>query len=269
MSHLLSLANKEIRNINTNENDITSYESINGKGVKTVYKNKVLLVGNESLLKDNNINYKVNENIGTIVYVAYDNKYLGSICIADSIKEDSKIALNELRKLGFKEIIMLTGDNFKNASVIANDLNINYKANLLPTDKANIIDELKKDNKKVCFVGDGINDTVSLVKSDIGVSMGNIGSDAAIENSDIILMDDKLSTLVKVKKISKITKNKAIFNIVFSLIIKIVMMILSILNSSLSLNLNSAIMWFAIFADVGVTIICVLNSMSLMIKKIN
>ena len=164
---------------------------------------------------------------------------------------------------------MLTGDNFKNAAVIANDLNINYKANLLPTDKANIIDELKKDNKKVCFVGDGINDTVSLVKSDIGVSMGNIGSDAAIENSDIILMDDKLSTLVKVKKISKITKNKAIFNIVFSLIIKIGMMILSILNSSLSLNLNSAIMWFAIFADVGVTIICVLNSMSLMIKKIN
>ena len=164
---------------------------------------------------------------------------------------------------------MLTGDNFKNAAVIANDLNINYKANLLPTDKANIIDELKKDNKKVCFVGDGINDTVSLVKSDIGVSMGNIGSDAAIENSDIILMDDKLSTLVKVKKISKITKNKAIFNIVFSLIIKICMMILSILNSSLSLNLNSAIMWFAIFADVGVTIICVLNSMSLMIKKIN
>ena len=163
---------------------------------------------------------------------------------------------------------MLTGDNFKNAAVIANDLNINYKANLLPTDKANIIDELKKDNKKVCFVGDGINDTVSLVKSDIGVSMGNIGSDAAIENSDIILMDDKLSTLVKVKKISKITKNKAIFNIVFSLIIKIGMMILSILNSSLSLNLNSAIMWFAIFADVGVTIICVLNSMSLMIKKI-
>ena len=164
---------------------------------------------------------------------------------------------------------MLTGDNFKNAAVIANDININYKANLLPTDKANIIDELKKDNKKVCFVGDGINDTVSLVKSDIGVSMGNIGSDAAIENSDIILMDDKLSTLVKVKKISKITKNKAIFNIVFSLIIKIGMMILSILNSSLSLNLNSAIMWFAIFADVGVTIICVLNSMSLMIKKIN
>ena len=164
---------------------------------------------------------------------------------------------------------MLTGDNFKNAAVIANDLNINYKANLLPTDKANIIDELKKDNKKVCFVGDGINDTVSLVKSDIGVSMGNIGSDAAIENSDIILMDDKLSTLVKVKKISKITKNKAIFNIVFSLIIKVGMMILSILNSSLSLNLNSAIMWFAIFADVGVTIICVLNSMSLMIKKIN
>ena len=164
---------------------------------------------------------------------------------------------------------MLTGDNFKNAAVIANDLNINYKANLLPIDKANIIDELKKDNKKVCFVGDGINDTVSLVKSDIGVSMGNIGSDAAIENSDIILMDDKLSTLVKVKKISKITKNKAIFNIVFSLIIKIGMMILSILNSSLSLNLNSAIMWFAIFADVGVTIICVLNSMSLMIKKIN
>ena len=164
---------------------------------------------------------------------------------------------------------MLTGDNFKNAAVIANDLNINFKANLLPTDKANIIDELKKDNKKVCFVGDGINDTVSLVKSDIGVSMGNIGSDAAIENSDIILMDDKLSTLVKVKKISKITKNKAIFNIVFSLIIKIGMMILSILNSSLSLNLNSAIMWFAIFADVGVTIICVLNSMSLMIKKIN
>ena len=99
--------------------------------------------------------------------------------------------------------------------------------------------------------------------------MGNNGSDAAIENSDIILMDDKLTTLVKVKKISKITKNKAIFNIVFSLIIKIGMMILSILNSSLSLNLNSAIMWFAIFADVGVTIICVLNSMSLMIKKIN
>ena len=268
-SHPISLAIKEISNININENDISNYESINGKGVKTVYKNKVLLVGNESLLKDNNINYKVNENIGTIVYVAYDNKYLGSICIADSIKEDSKIALNELRKLGFKEIIMLTGDNFKNAAVIANDLNINYKANLLPTDKANIIDELKKDNKKVCFVGDGINDTVSLVKSDIGVSMGNIGSDAAIENSDIILMDDKLSTLVKVKKISKITKNKAIFNIVFSLIIKIGMMILSILNSSLSLNLNSAIMWFAIFADVGVTIICVLNSMSLMIKKIN
>ncbi len=267
-SHPIALAIKNYHTLNIDENNISNYEVVIGKGVKLFYKNKFLLVGNSSLLKDNNIDIKENGNIGTIVYVSYDDKFLGSICIADSIKDDSKIALNELKKLGFKNIIMLTGDDKKNASSIANELNIEYKANLLPLDKGKIIDELKYIGNKVCFVGDGINDTVSLVKSDIGISMGNIGSDAAIESSDIILMDDKLLTLVKVKKISKAATNKAIFNIVFSLVIKIGMMILSILNSSLSLNLNSLIMWLAIFADVGVTVICVLNSMSLMIKKI-
>lgn len=267
-SHPIAIAIKNNYKNEIYESEISNYETILGKGIKTEYLGKQLLVGNKSLLEANNIEFIENNDIGTIIYVSYDNEFIGSLTILDTIKEDSQEAIKELKQLGIKNIVMLTGDNKEIADYISNKIGINSYSNLLPQDKTSIIEKYKNEGYKTMFIGDGINDAPSITLSDIGVSMGGIGSDAAVEASDIVIMDDKLSTVKKIKKLAKTTSIVALVNIIFSLIVKIGMMVFSILNTSLSLNLNSLVIWLAIFADVGVTIICVLNSMSLMKRKI-
>lgn len=256
--------------IGNNKNDIDTSEwkneeSIDGEGIKGEYKDKILLAGNSKLLDRFNIPYIKNDEIGTIVYIAYDNKFLGSMVIKDEIKEDSEFALKEFKKLGIKNTFMLTGDNLETASYVAKKCNIeNVKANLLPLDKVDEVKKIKgdKNNKMVAFAGDGVNDAPSMAIVDLGISMGGIGSDAAIEASDIVIMDDKLSTLTKGKRIAKRTLNTVYINIVFAILIKLVAVIIATLNI-----IPSYIMWIAIFADVGVTFLCVCHSLTLMIHK--
>ena len=253
---------------NKNDIDISEWkneESIDGEGIKGEYKDKILLAGNSKLLDRFNIPYIKNDEIGTIVYIAYDNKFLGSMVIKDEIKEDSEFALKEFKKLGIKNTFMLTGDNLETASYVAKKCNIeNVKANLLPLDKVDEVKKIKgdKNNKMVAFAGDGVNDAPSMAIVDLGISMGGIGSDAAIEASDIVIMDDKLSTLTKGKRIAKRTLNTVYINIVFAILIKLVAVIIATLNI-----IPSYIMWIAIFADVGVTFLCVCHSLTLMIHK--
>lgn len=253
---------------NKNDIDISEWkneESIDGEGIKGEYKGKILLAGNSKLLDRFNIPYIKNDEIGTIVYIAYDNKFLGSMVIKDEIKEDSEFALKEFKKLGIKNTFMLTGDNLETASYVAKKCNIeNVKANLLPLDKVDEVKKIKgdKNNKMVAFAGDGVNDAPSMSIVDLGISMGGIGSDAAIEASDIVIMDDKLSTLTKGKRIAKRTLNTVYINIVFAILIKLVAVIIATLNI-----IPSYIMWVAIFADVGVTFLCVCHSLTLMIHK--
>lgn len=253
---------------NKNDIDISEWkneESIDGEGIKGEYKDKILLAGNSKLLDRFNIPYIKNDEIGTIVYIAYDNKFLGSMVIKDEIKEDSEFALKEFKKLGIKNTFMLTGDNLETASYVAKKCNIeNVKANLLPLDKVDEVKKIKgdKNNKMVAFAGDGVNDAPSMAIVDLGISMGGIGSDAAIEASDIVIMDDKLSTLTKGKRIAKRTLNTVYINMVFAILIKLVAVIIATLNI-----IPSYIMWIAIFADVGVTFLCVCHSLTLMIHK--
>ncbi len=259
----LSIIGNNKKDIDTSE--WKNEESIDGEGIKGEYKDKILLAGNSKLLDRFNIPYIKNDEIGTIVYIAYDNKFLGSMVIKDEIKEDSEFALKEFKKLGIKNTFMLTGDNLETASYVAKKCNIeNVKANLLPLDKVDEVKKIKgdKNNKMVAFAGDGVNDAPSMAIVDLGISMGGIGSDAAIEASDIVIMDDKLSTLTKGKRIAKRTLNTVYINIVFAILIKLVAVIIATLNI-----IPSYIMWIAIFADVGVTFLCVCHSLTLMIHK--
>lgn len=242
-------------------------ESIEGEGIKGEYKGKLLLVGNIKILDRYGISYVPNNQNGTIVYIAYDNNFLGSLIIKDEIKEDSKTAIKDLKKSGIKNIFMLTGDNESTAKSIANECGIEHiKANLLPLDKVNEVENIKKDqnSKVVAFIGDGVNDAPSMAVVDLGISMGSIGSDAAIEASDIVIMDDKLSKVSKGKRIAKSTLRVVYQNIVFAISIKFMAIIIATINI-----IPSYIMWVAIFADVGVTFLCVCNSLRLMIHKKN
>jgi len=267
-NHPIALAIKKYCKENINENELKDYSLLLGKGIKVTYKDKLLLVGNKKLMQENNINFKEIDDFGTILYVAYNNNFIGSIVIKDQIKEDSIFAISTLKKLGVKNIYMLTGDNENIAKHIASIVGINYKANLLPLDKTNYISEHKKKGENVVFIGDGVNDAPSITLSDVGIAMGALGSDAAIEVSDIVIMNDSLMGIVNAKKIAKYTNVISLENIIFSLVIKFGLMIVTILNNLLSLNIDGIVMYLAIFADVGVTILCVLNSMRLLNKKI-
>lgn len=262
------IATSILNKVDKNKLDISNYknsEEIEGKGIKGLYKDKLLLVGNDKLLDEFHINYEKVEEIGTIIYVSYDSIYLGAILIKDQIKEDSIEAIKAFPKFGIKDSYMLTGDNFLIANDIASTTGIkNVKANLLPLDKVEEVKQIMSDkgNKIVGFIGDGVNDAPSMSLAKLGISMGGIGSDAAIEASDIVIMDDKLTTLLKGKKIARSTLNVVYMNIIFAIIVKFVAIIITASNV-----LGSYAMWLGIFADVGVTIICVLNSLRLMIHK--
>jgi len=214
-------------------------------------------------MKSHNIKYKKNKEIGTIIYVAIDNKFSGSILISDKIKEDSYKAITLIKKYGVDKFIMLTGDRDSIASDVANKLNIKeYYAELLPNEKVSIVERLmneKKSNKNLVFVGDGINDAPVLAISDIGISMGALGSDAAIEAADIVLMTDEISKISKIIYISKKTMKIVKENIFFAIAIKVAVLVLSALGIST--------MWEAVFADVGVSILAILNALRIFLVK--
>ena len=227
-----------------------------GKGLIAKKDNELIFAGNNKLMLDYNINVPNINEIGTTVYIAKNNQFIGYLVVSDEIKEDSKKLINYLKQNNIKTI-MFTGDNEKIASSVANELCISeYKASLLPQNKAEELKNMlnnKNKNDVICFVGDGINDAPSLMMSDIGISMGGIGSDAAIEASDIVLMHDDLDSLIIAKKIAKKTLLIVKENIIFAILIKVLVLILSVCGY--------AFMWLAICADVGVCLLAILNSL--------
>ena len=269
-NHPIALAIKKYKNIEIDQSLLKDYQDIPGFGVKTYYKDKVLLAGNKKLMVSNNIDFLETKNIGTNIYIAYDNVYLGCITIKDVIKETSKDAIKDMKNVGINSTYMLTGDNKLIANEIAKEANIDHVySELLPLDKVTILEKICAESKqKVIFVGDGINDSPSLAMADIGISMGSIGSDAAIEVSNIVIMDDNLKRISFTKRLAKRTNYIVYQNIIFSIGIKVLILILSVSNSFLHFGIDSSIMWLAIFADVGVTVLCSLNSLRLLTIKI-
>lgn len=251
-THPIALSIKEAYKGNIDQNYFIN--NVAGKGIEAIGE-KTILCGNDKLMDSFNIKYKKCNDVGSIIYVAVNNNYLGYILIADEIKDDAKETIDYLNKIGAKSI-MLTGDNELIASDVASSLSLTtYKASLLPNDKVDEIDKLLKNKNKsdvLCFVGDGINDAPTLMKADIGIAMGGIGSDAAIEASDIVLMHDDLKSIKKAKQISKKTMRIVYENIIFALSVKIIILILS--------AFGIASMWIAVFGDVGVAIIAILNA---------
>lgn len=239
---------------------ITNVKEISGAGISCTIDKDNVLVGNKKLLKYNKIDVEENKELGTIVYVAKNKKLLGYIVISDKIKTNAKESLDKLRSDGISNLVMLSGDDEEVVNIISKKLNLDKAyGNLLPQDKVNILEEYKKYNK-TAFVGDGINDAPVIKLADVGIAMGGIGSDATIEASDIVLMKDDLSRLADAIKISKITKKIVMSNIIFAIMFKVIMLILAILGITP--------IWLAVFADVGVTIISVFNSLRIFIKRI-
>lgn len=239
--------------------ETTNYKEISGKGISCKVDNKKVLVGNEKLLKDHKIIILPVEEEGTIIHISIDDEYAGYIVISDRIKKSST-KIKELAKNYNKELIILSGDINKVVSLVAAKLGIKkYHSDLLPQDKVEIVENLKKSGK-VLFVGDGINDAPVIYASDIGVSMGQIGSDAAIESSDIVIMKDDLRKLKTSFEIAKLTRKKVVQTMIFAITAKVVVLLLGALGIST--------IWMAVFADVGVTLLSVLNVLTIMWKKL-
>lgn len=255
-NHPISLSLKRAYSKEIDNGRISDVEEISGHGVIATVDGKKVMAGNIKLMKMIDIPYFKGELIGTIVHVAVNNKYIGYIVIADEVKEDSAQAIKELKAANIKQTVMLTGDNKSIGSKVAKELGLDkVYAELLPADKVEKLEELfsqKSKKGKLAFVGDGINDAPVLARADIGIAMGGLGSDAAIEAADVVIMTDEPSKIATTMKISKKTLKIAHQNIVFAIGIKIIVLILSAFGITT--------MWAAIFADVGVTIIAVLNA---------
>ncbi|HBL06224.1 MAG TPA: cadmium-translocating P-type ATPase [Clostridium sp.] len=255
-NHPISISLKRAYGKEIDNGRISDVEEISGHGINATVDGKKILAGNIKLMKKMNIPYFDGELIGTIVHVAVDDKYAGYIVIADEVKADSAQAIKELKAANIKQTVMLTGDNKNVGSKVAKDLGLDkVYAELLPGDKVDKLEELfsqKSTKGKLAFVGDGINDAPVLARADIGIAMGGLGSDAAIEAADVVIMTDEPSKIATAMKISKKTLKIAYQNIAFAIGIKVLVLILSALGITT--------MWAAIFADVGVTIIAVLNA---------
>lgn len=255
-NHPISTSLKRAYKNKINNEIISDTKEMPGHGVSAVVNGKKIIAGNNKLMEENNISYFKEELFGTVVHVAVDTEYAGYILIADEIKEDSAKAIKALKSLNIKQTVMLTGDNKAVGEKVSNDLKIDkVYAELLPGDKVDKIEELfnhKSSRGKLAFVGDGINDAPVLARADIGIAMGGLGSDAAIEAADIVIMTDEPSKIADAIKISKKTLNIAKQNTVFAIGIKFFVLILS--------AAGFATMWAAVFADVGVAIIAILNS---------
>lgn len=244
----------------TDKSAIEKYEEISGMGIKAKIKDTHIYAGNSKLMSSLNIKYKEENFDGTIIYVAVDGRYAGALVISDELKKDSRETIASLRNMGIKKLSMLTGDSEKVANKVGSDLNLDkIFAQLLPhekVEKLELLDKEKPPKGKLLFVGDGINDAPVLARADIGVAMGGLGSDAAIEVADIVLMTDEPSKLITAIKIAKRTRRIVWQNIIFALGVKIVVLVLG--------AGGIASMWEAVFADVGVALLAVLNAMRVM-----
>ena len=262
-SHPISLSLKQAYGKKTDPDRVADVHEISGQGVTALVDGKQVAVGNEKLMKAVGAEFEHCSSVGTIIHVAIDGKYEGHIVISDELKENSREAMASLRQAGVDKLVMLTGDAESVASKVASEVGLKeYRAELLPADKVSAVEELLKEsseNRKLAFVGDGINDAPVLSRADLGIAMGALGSDAAIEAADVVLMDDdpmKISKAIKIaRKCMRIVKE----NISFTLAVKIVCLILA--------AVGIANMWVAIFADVGVMILAVLNAIRCLFVK--
>ena len=263
-NHPIAKSVKQEYNKNVEKVKIKDVKEVTGKGIVASIDEKQVLVGNEKLMQEYSINYEKSKEIGTILYIAINNIFSGTVLISDRVKDDSIKCIELIKTNGIKKTIMLTGDKKEIAEHISKELGIDtVHSELLPDEKVKKMEELLKNktqNKKIAFVGDGINDAPVLAVADIGIAMGGLGSDSAIEAADIVIMNDepsKLNTAIKIaKKTMKIVKE----NIIFAIAVKILVLILS--------AIGIATMWEAVFADVGVAIIAILNSLRMLNKKI-
>lgn len=255
-SHPISVSLKKNYGKEINIDEVSDIQEIAGHGVSALVDGKRVFAGNIKLMKKENIAVECEHDEGTVVYVSCDGEYAGCIVISDVVKENSKKAISSLKKSGIDKTVMLTGDSKQAAERVAKSLGLDeYHAELLPSDKVEWVEKLlsqKSAKKKLAFVGDGINDAPVLSRADIGIAMGALGSDAAIEAADIVLMDDDPSKIALARKISVHTLKIVKENIVFALAIKAICLVLG--------ALGIANMWVAIFADVGVMILAVLNA---------
>ena len=256
-NHPISLSLRKAYNKEINQSSILKTEELAGRGVSSNVEGREVLIGNDKLMEEKNISYTPCNEIGTILYVAIDNKYAGYILIADKIKEDSFKAIKELKANNIKETVMLTGDKKQVGESVANELGLDkVYTELLPDGKVEKVEELMKDKSekgKLVFVGDGINDAPVLAISDIGVAMGGLGSDAAIEAADVVIMTDEPSKIGTAIKISKKTMRIVKQNIVFAIAVKVLVLILT--------AFGIGTMWEAVFADVGVSVLAIINSL--------
>lgn len=256
-NHPVALSIKKRYKGKYDESKVEGLEEISGKGIKAKIFYKDTLIGNAKLLEENNIKFEKVDDPGTIIYVAIDGTYKGYILIADKVKDDSKKAIEELKKAKIERTYILTGDERKIAEKIAKEVDVDIcKSELLPDQKLENLEEILKERKgkeKVIFVGDGVNDSPCLARADIGIAMGGIGADAAIEAADVVIMTDELTKIAQAIKISKKTMKIVKQNIVFALAVKALVLVLG--------ALGIANMWLAVFADVGVSMLAILNSM--------
>nr|WP_129690512.1 heavy metal translocating P-type ATPase [Gottfriedia acidiceleris] len=245
------------------EAKLSNYFEIAGHGISVTINGDALLVGNSRLMESHSILYEPTREVGTTVYLAKNKHFIGSIVIADQLKDDAKKAIIELKKVGIKKTVMLTGDSNSVAKSIGKELAIDYiYSELLPdqkVEKLELIEKIKSSKEKIAFVGDGINDAPVLARADIGIAMGGIGSDAAIEAADVVLMSDEPSKIVDAIKIAKRTRQIVWQNIFFALAVKGFFLLLGVIGI--------ATMWEAVISDVGVTVLAVLNSMRVLRHK--
>ncbi len=263
-THPIALSLRQAYDKEIDEKTVTETQEISGKGIRSVVDGKIVLVGNEKLMEEYNITFEKSEQVGTLLYVVIDESFSGTILIADRIKEDSYKAIQLFKGNNVEKVVMLTGDHENISASIANALQIDeYHAELLPQDKVFYLEKLmteKSSTGKLVFIGDGINDAPVLALSDIGVAMGGLGSDAAIEAADVVIMTDEPSKVADSIQLSKKTMRIVRQNIVFAIAVKIGVLILS--------AFGFASMWTAVFADVGVSVLAIMNALRILRMKV-
>ena len=238
-------------NLSERLSDLTE---VAGQGISIKVDGETVLVGNDKLMASNNIDFEKCDDFGTIVYVAKNNIFLGTIVINDRIKETSKESLAALKNIGIQKNVMLTGDTKEVADIVAREVGLDYAyAQLLPQDKVDKLEEILAEKNITAYVGDGINDAPVLARADVGIAMGGVGSDAAIEAADVVIMDDNLDNIVRGIKVAKRTMSIAKQNIIFAIGVKVIFLLLA--------AIGFGTMWEAVFADVGVTVLCIINAM--------
>ena len=262
-NHPIAISIKEALNRPVDSKNLLNYNELSGMGVSCEIDGKLLFCGNRKLLEKFNINYEKAEEVGTIVYISIDNKFAGYLVISDEIKEDAKGAVKALKELGIERLVLLSGDNIAAAGAIGKELSIDeVHAGLMPGQKVEELEKIENDvseGGKVVFVGDGINDAPVITRADVGVAMGGLGADAAIESADIVLMNDEPVKLAEAINIARKTKIIVYQNIIFALSVKLFFLILAVFGY--------ATMWEAVIADVGVLLLVVFNSTRILICK--